>query len=80
MPRPLPWEYLGECSDTGLQNFQLSQLNVAASLRKVIEVESEKLIDALVNAEIARLLAENAAEMSRALELRQGVLAFKRRA
>jgi hypothetical protein len=76
VPRLFPFEYLSDCSETSLQNFQMAQLDVAANLRKVLRTELERLIDALTNAEIARMLTENRAELARMAQLRQGVLDF----
>lgn len=76
MARPLPWEYLGECSETSLQNFMLVQLETAAKIRRVIAAESEHLVEALVSAEVARLLLEKSEEISRMGTLRQGILNF----
>lgn len=79
MNRPLPWEYLSECSETALQNFMISQLNVAAGLRKTIAAESEKLIEALVLTEVSRLLIEKRDELVRMASLRQSLFDFDRR-
>lgn len=74
----LPWTYLENCSETGLQNFMLKQLEEAADLRKIISAESEKLSMHLANAEVARLLIQHREELARMADLRQHTLDFGR--
>lgn len=71
-----PWKYLSECSETALQNFTVSQLNLAAESRKAIEAETKRMNEALVNAEVGRLLIEKREEILCMAHLRQEVLAF----
>jgi hypothetical protein len=71
-----PWEYLADCSETSLRNFEIAQLAVAAGILKGIFADIEQLIEARVNANTARLLIEKPGEISRIATLRQGVLKF----
>src|SRR6185437_13377026 len=77
MAQNFPWEYLSECSEMSLQNFLLAQLNLAASIRKIIAAEQEKLIEALTNAEVARIIHEDIEKLSHTANLRQGILDFR---
>lgn len=80
MSRPLPpWEYLAECSEHSLQSFMLSQMNMAAELKKSIRADQEKLMEILLNVELAGLLRHSRDELSRIAYLRQGVLRFEDR-
>lgn len=76
MKTPPPWEYLGDCSETSLQNFMLAQLNLAASLRKSITADTDKLNESLALAEVARIFIEENDALVRIASLRQGVLDF----
>lgn len=71
-----PWEYLRTCSRTGLEEYQLVQLNIVAKQRKIIEAEVERLVEAASNAEIARLIRDNAEELAR-IGAAQGVFKFE---
>ena len=71
-----PWEYLADCSETSLRNFEIAQLTVADGLLKGIFADIEKLIEARVNANSARLLIERGPELARLYSLRQQVLPF----
>ena len=65
MSAPLkPWEYLATCSRAGLEEYQLAQMNIVAKQRKIIEAEVDRLVEAASNAEIARLVRDNAEELA----------------
>lgn len=75
MPNRELCEYLSSCSDEGLGNFMLRQLDVASAARKSLEAELRALVDALVNAEIAYFLRSG--DLSRIANVRQGILTFE---
>lgn len=60
-----PWEYLLTCSRAGLEAYELSERNKGSQLRKVLGAELDRLVEALTNAEITRLIRENAEELAK---------------
>jgi hypothetical protein len=70
----VPWNYIAECTPAMLQDFELSQLDSAAALRRTLLAETDRLIQVLVNAEVARLLAEKHGDLARVGRSRQKVL------
>jgi len=75
VPQP-PWEYLADCSETSLRNFEIAQLAIADGILKGILADIRNLVEARVNANAARLLIEHGAELARIASLRQEVLRF----
>jgi hypothetical protein len=76
----LPIEYLRDCSEEGAENLMLKQSEIASLLRKQIRADMDRLIEALVNVEIASLLLHNGAELAEIAASRQRVLLrFERR-
>lgn len=76
----IPIEYLTDCSEEGIENFVLKQSEIAALLRKQLRADVDRLIEALVNVEVANLLMHRGTELAEIANARQGVLLrFERR-
>ena len=70
----VPLEYLRDCSTGGVENLILKQAEVAALLRKQIRADMDRLVEALVNVEVANLLLHRGTELAEIASARQGVL------
>lgn len=54
-----PFQYLLECSQMSLEDFELARLDRAASLRKQLRDIAEEWVEAEVEAQLARWVREN---------------------
>lgn len=77
MPSSFPWDYLENCTLTSLHSFTTAQRALAATLRKALLAEAERMIEAMVNAEMATVIIENSEKLSRIIELRQNSFRFE---
>lgn len=59
-----PLEYMLECSDSGLREFMVGRLNRAANLEKERKQIAEELTEALVAAEVARVMLDVRKQLS----------------
>jgi len=58
-------EFLLHCPHRSLEEYELSQLNEAANLRKQLRVVSDKLVECLAAAQVARCMIEHRHNLSR---------------
>jgi hypothetical protein len=56
MKSDVPFEYLRDLSKTSIEAFMMKRLEVAAILRKDIRGDIDKMVQALVDAEVASLI------------------------
>jgi hypothetical protein len=68
-----PWEYLRDCSEVSLKNFQLLRQTAAANAKKEITKLVDELVDAQTDAEMCRLLLEDADLLAQIADHRQKV-------
>lgn len=71
-----PWEYLADCSERSLRDFEIAQLAIADALLKGIFADIQRLVEVRVNANSARMLIEDGPQIARSASLRQEVLRF----
>ncbi len=79
-PVKQPLNFLLSVSEHTLDNFRLIHMSAAANLRKEIAILIDKLIDELVQVELAQWFKENDREgLKRALETEEDALTWAKR-
>jgi hypothetical protein len=72
-----PWEYLQDCSELSLKNFQLLRTTVAANaLKEIIRLAAE-YADATADSEMCELLLNEADNLARIADHRQKVFKWE---